>query len=79
MTCDRTHSTMFFFFFFFFFAAGSLLPTVIDATEAALGIAVASYAKATILEINGQDPVAYIAKFADSLGVYKDINARINQ
>ena len=52
---------------------------MVDATEAALGIKVASYAKATILEINGQDPIAYIAKFADGLGVYKDINARINQ
>ena len=52
---------------------------IVNATEEHLKLRVADYAGATLLKINGKNPVAYIERFAKKGGDYKDLNARINQ
>ena len=61
------------------FAAGTLRPKIVNATEEHLKLKVANYAGATLLKINGKNPVAYIERYAEKGGVYKDLNARINR
>lgn len=47
-------------------------------TEALLGIKLADYASALVLTIDGLPALQFTKAFAETQGVYKDLNARYN-